>query len=246
TPRLFSYLSYILHRTMGPALPKGADAAALYGGATQCFGMGNEASIRRAGFEGEGTQLGLHLFKAIIEGHSGVVFAEDDIEEAFDKLRYEDKRLRLNIGEMLDEVSGLSAMQDLVEMEDGYDFVLAAGARRSYTANTIIRDPAWQKSNDSISMSVNPEDAMGVGIKDGGRARVVTEAGEAEVLIAYDDRMRQGTLSLPNGLGLLYPDEKGNDVPNGVSVNGLTSLHNKDKYLGTPHHKFVPARLEAI
>ena len=74
----------------------------------------------------------------------------------------------------------------------------------------------------------------------------MTEAGEAEVLIAYDDRMRQGTLSLPNGLGLLYPDEKGNDVPNGVSVNELTSLRNKDKFLGTPHHKFVPARLEAI
>ena len=113
------------------------------------------------GFEGEGPQLGLNLFKAILEGHSGVVFAEDDIEEAFDKLRYEDKRLRLNVGEMLDEVDGLGGMQDLVERDEGYDFVLAAGERRSYTANTIIRNPEWQKSNDAISMSVNPEDAIG-------------------------------------------------------------------------------------
>ena len=245
-PGQFRYLSYILYRTMGPALPEGAEAAALYWGAAQRFAMGNEASLHRAGFEGQGPELALNLFKAILEGHSGVVFAEDDIDEAFDKLRYDDKRIRLNIGEMLDEVDGLSAMQDLVDIGEGYDFILAAGERRSYTANTIIRNPEWQKSNDAISMSVNPEDAMGAGIKDGGRARVVTEAGEAEVLIAYDDRMRQGTLSLPNGLGLLYPDEKGNDVPNGVSVNELTSLRNKDKFLGTPHHKFVPARLEAI
>lgn len=245
-PGHFRYLSYVLYRTMGPALPEGAEAAALYWGATQRYAMGNEQSLRRAGFEGEGPELALNLFKAIVEGRSGVVFAEDTMEEAFDKLRYEDKRIRLNVGEMLDEVSGLAQMQDLIEAEDGFDFVLAAGERRSYTANTIIRDPEWRKSNDSISMSINPEDAIGAGIKDGGRARVVTDAGAAEVLVAYDDRMRQGTLSLPNGLGLLYPDTDNKDKLVGVSVNELTSLENKDQFFGTPHHKFVPARVEAI
>lgn len=245
-PGSFKYLSYILYRTMGPALPEGAEAAALYWGATQRYAMSNEKSLRQAGFEGEGPELALNLFKAILEGHSGVVFAEDNIEDSFEKLRHPDNRIHLNIAEMLDEVDGLSEMQDLVEAEDGYDFVLAAGERRSYTANTIIRDPEWRKSNDAISMAVHPEDAMGAGIKDGSKAKVVTKAGEAEVLVAYDDRMRQGTLSLPNGLGLLYPNAQGKDEAQGVSVNELTSLENKDKFFGTPHHKFVPARLEAI
>ena len=49
-----------------------------------------------------------------------------------------------------------------------------------------------------------------------------------------------------HGLGMLYPDWKGQDVAMGVSVNELTGLDNKDKFVGTPFHKYVPARLERV
>ena len=66
------------------------------------------------------------------------------------------------------------------------------------------------------------------------------------VPISIDDRMMKGTLSLPNGLGLLYPDSEGRDVATGVSPNELTTTDLRDKFLGTPLHKHVPARIEAI
>ena len=50
---------------------------------------------------------------------------------------------------------------------------------------------------------------------------------------------------LPNGLGLSYPSEAGDDVVSGVAPNDLTSTDERDWFAGTPHHKHVPARLEA-
>ncbi len=245
-PNMFKYLPYVLYRTLGPSLPDGAAAASFYWGMAQRFAMTNPEGVKRAGYEGEGAQLGNALFEAIIAGRSGTVFSIEDENEGFAKVGFDDKKLRLNIAEMLDEVEALGDMTDLVELDSDFPLILAAGERRSYTANTAIRNPDWMKSNDAISMSIHPEDAAAAGLKDGGRAKVVTHAGEAEVLIAHDKRMKPGTLSLPNGLGLLYPDETGKDKLTGVSVNELTSLRFKDKYLGTPFHKFVPARLEAV
>ena len=43
-----------------------------------------------------------------------------------------------------------------------------------------------------------------------------------------------------------HPDEHGNDTKVGVAPNELTSLENKDKFVGTPFHKYVPARLELV
>ena len=45
------------------------------------------------------------------------------------------------------------------------------------------------------------------GFADGSRARLVTKRGSAEVTVQISDRMREGTLSIPNGLGLSDPDE---------------------------------------
>ena len=243
---LGKYVPYILYRTLGPALPEGAEAAAAYWGLAQRFAMTNPESVRRAGFEGEGFELGNRLFEALISSPSGVVFAVEDIAESFEKLGFDDGKIRLNLAELLDEVAELGAFKDLVETGPDYPFLLAAGERRSYTANTVIRDPRWMKSNDAVSMSVHPADAQAAGISNGARARVVTEAGSAEVVVAHDDRMHRGTLSLPNGLGLLYPNAKGEAEPTGVSPNELTLLRYKDKFFGTPFHKHVPARLEAV
>lgn len=58
--------------------------------------------------------------------------------------------------------------------------------------------------------------------------------------------MRPSTVSLPNGLGLLYPYEKGKEKGIGARLNELTPLKHLDKFVGFAFHKFVPARLEAV
>ena len=60
------------------------------------------------------------------------------------------------------------------------------------------------------------------------------------------DRMQAGHISLPNGLGLDYPDEAGERESDGVAPNELTSVTDRDPIAGTPWHKSVPARLERI
>lgn len=245
-PGLMDYLPYIAYRTLGPTLPEGAAAAAIYWPLVQRYVMENTEAVRRAGYDGEGMALGNALFEAILEGRSGTIFSVQDMNETFNNLRFDDERVRLQIGEMLEDVEGLSAFEDVVADEEDFPFILAAGERRSHNANTIVRNPAWMKSNDFAAMAIHPEDAIAAGIEDGGRARVVTKAGVAEFVVAHDKRMRKGTLSIPNGLGLHYPDANGERVKTGVSANELTSLEYRDKYMGTPFHKHVPARLEPI
>jgi formate dehydrogenase len=47
-------------------------------------------------------------------------------------------------------------------------------------------------------------------------------------------------------MGVDYPDEQGALQQAGVSPNELTSSELRDEYAGTPWHKSVPARIEAV
>jgi hypothetical protein len=58
--------------------------------------------------------------------------------------------------------------------------------------------------------------------------------------------MQKGQITLPNGLGVDYTGEDGTRRRTGVSLNELTAAEDRDPIVGTPWHKTVPARLEAI
>ncbi|MEC3978398.1 hypothetical protein [Amycolatopsis sp. H20-H5] len=60
------------------------------------------------------------------------------------------------------------------------------------------------------------------------------------------DMMQPGHISLPNGMGVAYPGDDGTDHVVGVPLNTLTSSTRRDKFVGTPWHKNVPARLERV
>jgi anaerobic selenocysteine-containing dehydrogenase len=93
---------------------------------------------------------------------------------------------------------------------------------------------------------MHPEDAQRLGVESGGRARISTRRGSAEVTIEISDRMQPGHVSLPNGLGLDFPDVSGEQVQTGVAPNELTHGADRDWFAGTPWHKHTPARIEAI
>ncbi len=93
---------------------------------------------------------------------------------------------------------------------------------------------------------MNPDDAVRVGLDEGGRARVVTKRGSAVVDVELTDSMLPGHVSLPNGFGLDHPDTGGERVVTGVAPNELTDNRDRDPFAGTPWHKSVPARIEAV
>ena len=60
------------------------------------------------------------------------------------------------------------------------------------------------------------------------------------------DVMLPGHASLPNGFGVDFTEADGGKRVPGVAPNNLTSADWRDAFAGTPWHKHVPARIEAL
>ncbi len=229
-PELSPYAAPILMETLGATLGEGrASTAAVWGLAQTCF-MAYPESVARAGYES-----GDALFDAIITHPEGVTFTVDPYEETWARIETSDGRVNLAVPELLDLLRALPATPPT--RDAAYPFVLSAGERRTSTANTIFRDPAWRTKDRDGALRVSPDDARGLGVTDGDRVRVTTRRGSAEAVVEVSTTMRAGHVSLPNGTGV-------GGV--GVSPNELTSGGDRDPIAGTPWHKHVPARIERV
>ncbi len=243
-PRLVPLAPVALYETLGPQLPDGAAAAALLWGAAHLCAMAYPASLRRAGFDAAGPMAGEQLFEAMLTKRSGFVFTVDDYDETFRRLETRDKRISLAIPELLEELAAL-ASEDPRRADPEFPFVLAAGERRTSSANTVLRDPAWRKKDADGALRLCPADAERLGIADGGRARITTRRGSAVATVEINDTLQPGHATLPNGLGVAYADGEGGTTTRGVAPNELTSSEHRDWLAGTPLHKHVRARIEA-
>jgi anaerobic selenocysteine-containing dehydrogenase len=239
-PTVSDLAPVILYRTLGPSLPEGAAAAAPLWPIAIGFAVKESAALARAGFEGDPLSQGDALFDAILAGHSGVVFSRDTDESSWSRLGNEG-RVRLDLPDMLDELAVLNQAPEDPASAD-YPFVLMAGERRDYSANTIYRHAGWRRKDPAGSLRMSPDDAERLGVPEGGQVRIVTEVGSALAPVEITGRMLPGHVSLPNGFGLDNQDGE----RSGVATNELTSLERRDRFAGTPHHKFVPARVEAV
>ena len=244
-PELAGIMPVVLYETLGRSLGEGLEPAALIWGACQQLAASNRESVRRAGFEGEGAALGDALFQAILERTEGVVITSDPWEVSFERIHTDDGRIRLAIPEMLEELANL-ADEAPPARDDAFPFILAAGERRGNTANTIYRNPAWRKKDREGSLRISVEDAERLGVETGGRVRVTTKRGSLETVVEVSDTLREGHVTLPNGMGLEYPDERGERLVTGTPPNELTSGEDRDWLAGTPWHKHVRAKVEAV
>lgn len=242
-PKIVAIAPALLYRAIGDLLPEGTAEGAGLWAVCQIAAQKNPASLARAGFAGDPFDAADALFDAIISSKSGVVFAIDDWDESFKRIGTKNRRVQLAIPELFDELDGL-ATEAPPQADADFPFVLSAGERRSFTANTIIRNPEWRKKDAEGSLRMNPADAQKVGVGDGGRVRLTTRRGSAVVPVGLSDRMQPGHVSLPNGLGLAFPTPEGSRVA-GVAPNELTRSEDRDWVAGTPWHKSVPARIEA-
>ena len=239
-PGLGKVLPFVLYETLGPTLPEGLSGAAALWGLAQKAVMTYPEAVRRAGHAD-----GNALFSAILEGRSGVTFTVHEYEDAFALISHADHKIALEMPQMLADVRALTdAPTGLTTPE--FPIVLSAGERRAYTANDIMRDPSWRKRDADGSLRVSAEDADALGLTDGGRARITTAVGAAEATVEISDAMLPGHASLPNGYGLDFIDSDGRKQVPGVAPNSLTSSDWRDAYAGTPWHKHVPARIEAV
>jgi len=244
-PRLLSVAPVVLYRAIGDLLPPGLAEAAGVWALCQLAAQRHARSLARAGFTGEPGDAADALFDALLTKKSAVVFAVDAWEKNLARVRTPNGRVQLAVGELFDELDGL-ATETPPGVNPEFPFLLSAGERRSFTANTIMRNPGWRKKDTGGALRMNPADAERLGVGSGGRVRISTRRGSAEATVEVSDRMQPGHVSLPNGLGLDFPDASGTTVATGVAPNELTRSEDRDWLAGTPWHKSTPARVEAL
>jgi anaerobic selenocysteine-containing dehydrogenase len=245
-PELTGLGACVLYRTLGPTLPEGMQEAAAVWFLAQMCAMNHPDAVARAGFEAtEDGTAGDALFDAILESDDGVVFTRHLHDEAWDLVSVDDRKMRVHLPQLLDFLRELpNAPRSYTT--DEFPLVLSAGERRSFTANTIFRDPDWRKTGRDGALSLSPADATAHGLVEGDRVRLTTRGGTTETAVRVDDAMQAGHISVPNGMGLDHPDETGEHQRVGVAPNELTELGWEDEIALTPWHKHVPARIEKL
>jgi anaerobic selenocysteine-containing dehydrogenase len=241
-PALAAQAPVILYRTLD--LPAELREGAIVLGLVLRFALSHPDSLARAGFTGSPLEAALALFDSILENPSGVVFAVDTWEDVLGRIPTKDGKIHLALPDLLDELQRVVSDTRLTT-DEAFPFVLSAGERRSFTANTIIRDPDWRKKDREGALRICPEDAAQLGVVTGNSVRLTTRRGSVLVSIEVSDSMQRGHVSLPNGLGLSYQTDDG-VVTAGVAPNELTALEDRDRFVGTPWHKHVPARIEPV
>ena len=242
---LSEYGAVVLYETLGKTLPWEKRGGAVLWFSCQMVAQKYPEQVRAAGHSGEGAELGNALFQAILDGEDGVIFSRHTHDQAFDLLTTPDQRIHLEIEEMH---TALTELQNapLGYTTEEFPYILAAGERRGFSANTIVRDPSWRKKDQEGALRIHPKDADELNIGDGERVRITTPGGQAVAIVEINETVLPGYVSLPNGYGLSYSPAGGNPEIVGVAPNELTSTEWRDPIAGTPWHKHVPAHLEAV
>ena len=242
--RLFSDPSFqwlapvILYRTLD--LPEAVREGAVLLALVLKKAFESPAGLARAGFGGTPIEAAAALFQAMLSSPSGVVFSVDTWNEVLGRIGTKDGKVHVSLPDLLEELEKCMRLGPN-DHDEHFPFVLSAGERRSFTANTIIRDPSWRKKDASGALRMNPEDAAVLGIAEGDTVRLTTKRGSVIVPTEISDAMQRGHVSLPNGMGA---GPRGDGLLGGVAPNELTALEERDAFVGTPWHKHVPARIE--
>jgi anaerobic selenocysteine-containing dehydrogenase len=237
-PGVMKGLPFVLAKTLGSEL--GSAHLAWLWGLLQTAPKGFHENATRAGFK-PGKTLGEEIFQAILDHQEGLWIGRCDPEDNFAALRTKDSRISVWAPEMADWVKGITPEAEARALEGSsqYPLVLMAGRHMDMNANTLMRDPAWNKDRRACALAMNPEDAEKLGISDGQPARLVTDAEEVEIEVEVTSSTRVGQVIVPHGFGLEYVDQV-----YGVNINRLTKNTHRDPFAGTPLHRYVPCRVE--
>ena len=230
---------FIAARTLGNAIGS-AHLASVFTGFLQRSPAKQEEAAK-VGFDA-GPDQGLALYQAIIDHPEGVRVGVQDIRKNLGRLATKDGRIRLHTAEAEDWIKEISPNEEEKRLKTDAEFplILMAGRHMDMNANTGMRNPAWNEGRRPCTLAINLSDAERLGIVDKQMVRVITEAGEEKIEVEVTTEARKGQVIIPHGFGLVY-----NGVTYGANVNRLTKNTNRD-FVGTPMHRYVPCRVEAV
>jgi len=236
-PAALKRMPFVLAKTLGRVWDS-ANLAALWGMMMTAPKAFRENAVR-AGFK-PGMDLGDRVFQALLDSPSGVWVGELDPSDNMSQIKTDSGKIEIFIPEMEEEVRSLQPASEKKKLELPKEFPLIMSAGRHYdcNANTLMRDPEWNRGRRAGTIAMSPDDAKALGLSDGQEVRVTTEAGSAVGELELSVRIRPGTVLIPHGFGLVY-----GDTTHGLNVNSLTKNTHRDP-LGTLLHRYVPCRVE--
>jgi anaerobic selenocysteine-containing dehydrogenase len=238
-PAAMGSLPFIVGKTLGKA--KGSVNLAALWGMMQTAPKSFRKNAARAGFT-PGIGMGEELFGRILEHPEGLWIGRVDPAENLANVQTADGKINLVIPELRTELEHLDAAgeEEALKPDPAFPLILMAGRHFSMNANTLMRNPAWNEGKRDCTLMMHAADAGALNVTDGQRVRVTTEAGSVEIEVEVTEMAHRGHVVIPHGFGMVYDGRV-----YGVNVNRLTKNTNRD-WLGTPMHRYVPCRVEAI
>jgi anaerobic selenocysteine-containing dehydrogenase len=235
-------LLFWAYRTLGPRLPSPALAAIWLQSHLNAM-LRFENVVRALGEKWRTRtpfEVGTELFRRILAHPEGVEMARLDLETNLEEhIGFDDGRIRLAPEPMLAEMVRAAATP--LAPDPDYPFVLAAGLRTRWTANTIHRDPSWRKGRGPhCALNLSPADARALGVREGDAVRVATRRGALTLPAQLDAKLLPGHVWMPNGFGMTWESRI-----DGANQNELTDVAERDPFTGIPHHRYVRCRIEA-
>jgi len=239
-PKAGRAVPFILGKTLGPVLGS-VNLASLWG-ILQTLPKNFRRMAGRAGFD-PGPALGEELFQAILDHPEGLWIGRADPNDNLgEQLRTEDGRVNLFIPELAQWVREIDPVHEeqALRRNQAYPLILMAGRHMDMNANTLMRNPEWNRGRRACTLAMHPRDADRLNLTDGQMVRVKTEAGEELIELEVTDTAKPGHVVMPHGFGLVYQGRAF-----GANVNRLTKNTHRDPLAATPWHRYVPCRVEA-
>jgi len=239
-PTAMKTMPFILAKTLGQKMGS-ANLAALWG-LLNTLPRHSQENASRVGFT-PGLTLGEEIFQALLDHPEGLWVGRCDPEKNLDTLRTEDGRINIEYPEMAEWIQGIDAASEAAALDENKEWplILVAGRHMDMNANTLMRDPSWNKNRRACTLAMNPTDLQKYGFIDRQVVKVTTGAGSVDIELEVTGAVRPGQVMIPHGFGLDYEGEV-----YGANVNRLTKNTHRDYLAGTPLHRFVPCRVEAI
>jgi anaerobic selenocysteine-containing dehydrogenase len=239
SPENASAMQFVVAKTLGNAMGS-VHLASIFPMFMKVSKTRQEAASR-AGFP-VGPDQGLAIYQAIMAHPEGVLIGIRDAEKNMEAVSTKNRKIQLYNEEVVDWIKKINAIDEEEDLKLNKDFplILMAGRHIDTNANTGMRDPAWNEGRRACTLAINPSDAETLGIVDQQMVKVITEAGEETIEAEVTNDARKGQVIIPHGFGLVY-----DGVKYGANVNRLTKNTNRD-FVGTPMHRYVPCRIEAL
>jgi len=239
-------IQFIVAKTLGNAIGS-AHMSGLFSSLLLPRSKTRQEEAARAGFA-VGPDQGLDIYQAIIDhidDQKGVLVGirnPSDLYKNIERLPTKNGKIQLFAPEVDDWIKKINPVDEEEQLKpnERFPLILMAGRHMDMNANTEMRDPAWNEDRRACTLAMNPADAQEFGFTNGQMVKVVTEAGEENIEMEVTEDARKGQVIIPHGFGLVY-----NGVKYGANVNRLTKNTHRDQF-GTPMHRYVPCRVEAL